>query len=47
MEYAEGFKYLPLDSAELVSDCQMAAFHLRSKIQLCSALHVFKPCRFK
>lgn len=31
MKYAEGFKDLPLDSAELVTDCRIASFHLGSK----------------
>ncbi len=30
MKYAEGFTDLPLDSAELVTDCRMAAVHLGS-----------------
>lgn len=47
MEYAEGFKDLPLDSTELVTDCRMAAFHLGSNIQQCSMLHIFKQSQFK
>lgn len=39
MKYAEGFKDLPLDSAELVTDCRVAAFHLGSKIQQCSVAY--------
>lgn len=42
MEYAEGFKDLPLDSTELVTGWRVAAFHLGSKIELCSMLHIFK-----
>ena len=47
IEYAEGFKDLPPDSAELVSGCGMAAAHVGSETQLSSTLHIFKQRQFK
>lgn len=47
MKYAEGFKDLPLDSAEFVTDCRMAAVNLGSKIQRCTMLHIFKQSQFR
>lgn len=47
MEYAEGFKDLPPDSAELSIGCRKAAFHLGSEIQQGSMLHIFEQSQVK
>lgn len=42
MKYADSFKDLPLDSAELATDCRKAAVHLPSEIQQFSTSRVLK-----
>lgn len=42
MKYADGFKDLPLDSAELATGCRKAAVHFPSEMQHCSMSHVLK-----